>query len=640
MNSFNEQGQNNTKESITRLADEAKVQLSQNKYLLEKVKIFKQQITIVKNFITNYTLNSNQKSNNCNLSLKYREQLFVLNSKLKDELSKNLKKHENILNNLSQDLSDANQTLSQFSIDNFILNNTIFKFDSKIKALSEGIETSKKYDLFREPKRESELETRQSKNTFLVYNLELQQKMLSFCRAYTNYRFKNNKKENLIKKNKKKLAILKRAIKFYCKKLYGDENKILDDIYKKIENNNKGKKDKKKVDIKKRIRTNPQSKNIFPKIDVIKNFFENKKINAIRENKEDNDENSNEQKNENKEDNNNISKDNNNENNDTTLNKTSFINDNDTSLFKNIYNNEENKENENKVNINDNERKKINLLKIDELLDIENIEVENEDIIDNELNSDDETFFEKKIKPKKKICTDFLPNIKKEVPSINLSQIEFNKLKVINEADAYSLQKRNFQQGNINGKIKNMKTQIKILSKKVSMNKKKLDAIHNFIEDVKYNYKLLRPIKVQTSAAGTPVNYIREKLLNIVEESINESEIKEKMFNDNKNKTEKTAVEEGVENEEESVGSDYSDEDNYIEKCENKRFSSEKKENENSNSNKANNFSQKKKIKHKNRDIKTNLISKFESDGKEENKNNIDNDFKEDLLDHIIAQSK
>ena len=176
MNSFNEQGQNNTKESITRLADEAKVQLSQNKYLLEKVKIFKQQITIVKNFITNYTLNSNQKSNNCNLSLKYREQLFVLNSKLKDELSKNLKKHENILNNLSQDLSDANQTLSQFSIDNFILNNTIFKFDSKIKALSEGIETSKKYDLFREPKRESELETRQSKNTFLVYNLELQQK--------------------------------------------------------------------------------------------------------------------------------------------------------------------------------------------------------------------------------------------------------------------------------------------------------------------------------------------------------------------------------------------------------------------------------------------------------------------------------
>ena len=43
-----------------------------------------------------------------------------------------------------------------------------------------------------------------------------------------------------------------------------------------------------------------------------------------------------------------------------------------------------------------------------------------------------------KVKQKKKINDEFLPNIRKEVPSINLSQIEFNKLKVINDADAYS----------------------------------------------------------------------------------------------------------------------------------------------------------------------------------------------------------
>ena len=77
-------------------------------------------------------------------------------------------------------------------------------------------------------------------------------------------------------------------------------------------------------------------------------------------------------------------------------------------------------------------RKKINILKIDKLLDIENIEVKDEDIIDEELNSDDEVFFEKKVKPKKKISIDFLPNIKKSIPTINLTQIEFNKLKVIN----------------------------------------------------------------------------------------------------------------------------------------------------------------------------------------------------------------
>ena len=103
----------------------------------------------------------------------------------------------------------------------------------------------------------------------------------------------------------------------------------------------------------------------------------------------------------------------------------------------NIYNSETKKKDEEPT-----ERKKINILKIDELLDIDNIEAEDENIIYNELNSDDDVYFEKKIKPKKKLEKDYLPNLKKEIPIINLSQIEFNKIKIINEADAYSLQKR------------------------------------------------------------------------------------------------------------------------------------------------------------------------------------------------------
>ena len=108
-----------------------------------------------------------------------------------------------------------------------------------------------------------------------------------------------------------------------------------------------------------------------------------------------------------------------------------------------------------------------------------------------------------------------------------------------------------------------MKKQIKNLEKKIDMNKKKLNVIHNFIEDVKYNYKLLRPIKVHTSAAGNPVHYIREKLLNIVEETISQSEKKDNK-NIYKHKTGNTAVEEGEENDEELEGSDYSDEDEII----------------------------------------------------------------------------
>ena len=630
MNSINDLEQQNSKELITKLADEAKIHLNQNKYLLEIIGIFKQQIKTVKNFITNYSLNSNQLSNNCNLALKYKEQLSVLNSKLREEINKNNKKQENILNNIRQDLSLANQTLTQFSVDNFILNNTIDKFNWRIKTLNGNIESSKKYDIFREPKRETEMEIKQSRNTIVLVNLENQQKMLSFCRSYENYKTKNIKKEKEIKIYKQKKSIFKNLIKFYGDKLYGDDNKILDDINKKNEQNSK-----EKVDITKRIKTNPVNKKMFPMI--TKNNLEDKDIATINE-KEEDESNLNE-KNESK------NKSNDNDNDETLLNKTSLIIDNDTSLFKNIYN-EKDKENA----VNKGKRKKINILKIDELLDIDNISVENEEIIDDELNSDDEVFFEKKIKPKKKISTDFLNNIKKEVPSINLSQIEFNKLKVINEADAYSLQRRNFEQGNINGKIKNIRLQIKSLSKKVSMNKKKLDAIHNFIEDVKYNYKLLRPIKVQTSAAANPVHYIREKLLDAVEESINESEIKEKkLLSDNKFKTEKTALEEGMENDEEIVGSDYSDEDEYIEHYGNKDSGSDNKENIENKENENSNNSHTKKMKkiNKKRDIKTNLITKFESDEKENNKINHkkdiichNNEIRDDILKNVSAQSK
>ena len=526
MNSINDLEQQNSKELITKLADEAKIHLNQNKYLLEIIGIFKQQIKTVKNFITNYSLNSNQLSNNCNLALKYKEQLSVLNSKLREEINKNNKKQENIINNIAQDLSLANQTLTQFSVDNFILNNTIDKFNWRIKTLNGNIESSKKYDIFREPKRETEMEIKQSRNTIILVNLENQQKMLSFCRSYENYKTKNIKKEKQIKIFKQKISILKNFIKFYGNKLYGDENKILDDINKKNEQNSK--ENEKKVDITKRIKTNPVNNKMFPMI--TKNNLEDKDIVTINE-KEEDELNLNEK---------NESKNKSNDNDETLLNKTSLIIDNDTSLFKNIYN-EKDKDKENLVN--KGERKKINILKIDELLDIDNISVENEEIIDDELNSDDEVLFEKKIKPKKKISTDFLKKIKEEVPSINLSQIEFNKLKVINEADNYSLQRRNFEKQNINGQIKSIKTQIKNLEKKLSINKRKLDVIHNFIEDVKYNYKLLRPIKVHTSAAANPVHYIREKLLDAVEESINETEKKgKKLFTDNKNKKEKTTL--------------------------------------------------------------------------------------------------
>ena len=624
MNSINELEACNLKEEITRLADEARIHLNQNNFLLEIIGIFKQQIKTVKNFIINYSLNTNQISNNNNLALKYKEQLSALNSKLKEEINKSNIKQENILNNIKKDLSLSNQTLSQISVDNFILNNTINKYNSLIETLNKNIKSSKKYDILREPKREIEIEVKQSKKTIDIVNLENQQKMLSLCRDCRIYKSKNLKKEKQLKIYKQQLSILTNVIKFYCTKLYNDENIILNNINNKNEKNNK--ENEKKVDITKRIKTNPINKTIFPVISKKNN--KDKDIIIINEKEEES--NLYKKKNEKK------------NNDDTSLNKISFCIENDTSLFKNKYNeNDKDKDNKN----NNKERKKINILKIDELFDIDNIKVEGEEIIDDELNSNDEEFFEKKVKPKKKISVEFLSNIRKEVPSINLSQIEFNKLKAINEADAYSLQRRNFELENINGQIKNMKTQIKNLEKKLSMNKRKLDIIHNFIEDVKYNYKLLRPIKVHTSEAGNPVHYIREKLLDAVEESINETEKKEKkLFRKVKNKREKITLSGGLENDEEMVGSDYSDEDEYIKKYENKYFDLDNKENK---ENIDNNQYKETNKNNKKRDIKTSLMGEFQSYEKEINKDNhkkknicCNKAFKDDILKNINAQSK
>ena len=608
-----------TKDSIAILADKARENIIQNKYLSEKINIFKQEITTIKNLMNNFWKNSNKKNINDKILSKYIEHLEQLNSYLKDDFKKNLNKLQILQKNSKNEFSYENSTLSQLSIDNFILKNTLIKLYSMTQSLNNSIEISKKYEIFRESKRENFIDIKQSKNVFPVCNLELQQKMLSYCRAYSKYRYKNAKK--LIKINKEKQNILS-LIEFIkeCSMKFGEESlenkskcKTINDhkLVKNLEINKISTKNG-KIKIKELKRTKTKAK-LSKKISASKylestdlkskeqrqNSFDNKKLLNIR------------------------------------------IND--------IFNsNIKMKKKENT------EKKKINLLNIDELLDVNNIEVEDENIIDNELNSDDDVFFEKKIKPKKTINKEYISNLRKNVPTINLSQIEFNKIKVINDADAYSFQKRKIEQNNINWQIKNLKKQIKNTEKQISINKNKLNVIHNFIEDVKYNYKLLRPIKVQSSAAGNPVTYIREKLLDIVGESISKVEKKEALGTGKK--TEKTAVEEGgLDYDDEIVGSDYSDEDGYIDNYKDKGDYNEFNENksgncesnnqenkENNNNNiyinhkdNAINLRKRRKdknseIKNKNKDIKSNLLSKFNYEEEKVNSNLHDyfDDFK------------
>ena len=227
MNTINDR-QQFTKDSIAILADHARENINQNKYLLEKINIFKQQIIVVKNLITNFWINSNQKNNKNIIAKKYIEELTLLNSRLKEEIHKDLSKQNLLYKKSINELSIENRTLSQLSIDNFILNNTLVKLNSSTQSLNNSIEISKKYEIFREAKRETMIDLKQSKNVFPVYNLELQQKMLSYCRAYSKYRYKNAKKLIKINLYKKDVFALIDLIKVYTSKLTeeSEDNKL------------------------------------------------------------------------------------------------------------------------------------------------------------------------------------------------------------------------------------------------------------------------------------------------------------------------------------------------------------------------------------------------------------------------------
>ena len=149
-------------------------------------------------------------------------------------------------------------------------------------------------------------------------------------------------------------------------------------------------------------------------------------------------------------------------------------------------------------------------LTVDDLFDVNNHEGKEEAIIDDELHSDDEEVFEIKVKPLKKIAIHYIPKIKKQVPKINLAQIEFNKQKVMNEADLYSLQRRKYKMQNLDENIKTMKKKIKKLKHICKLNKKKKSAFEKYAKNIEEYYKALKPLKIQSSLGGAKIPKIQK----------------------------------------------------------------------------------------------------------------------------------
>ena len=149
-------------------------------------------------------------------------------------------------------------------------------------------------------------------------------------------------------------------------------------------------------------------------------------------------------------------------------------------------------------------------LNLEDLFEITDNEKEDGDevLIEVVLHSDDEIILENNIRPKKTLSETYKEKIEKEIPKINLSLIEYNKLKIYQEIDLYSLQRRNYKEQSIEEKIKILLKEIKKIKNKENLNCKKAKVMKKFIDDLKDKYILYKNIKTKSSAINCEVKYI------------------------------------------------------------------------------------------------------------------------------------
>ena len=473
------------KQQILALGQEATIKINQNRILSEQIDNYKKHIQMMKTFMNKYSQNkkiteSLQNNNNEFIKNEFKNYFNDLKQSVDEirESTKKLKqKYENNSDSYFDDIYGDYLNYKQNKVDAFILSYSLEQKLNIIKKLKESIHYSKDYNIFREPKRETLIETKYSEDYIDDINQELQRYALYEFKQFNKYFNKCQKKLKKVTFYKNKINIFKQLINYFEQFKNGKNNSS--SISKKNSNNIYNSKKiikNKKITSKKNYKSE-EDNNFYNTINL--NSFGGLNNDDFGDNLEDL----------------------NTYENDQTFNFGKNFNDN--LLFLTT---------ENKKNlIQSKKNQKINIPKFEELFDLENNEGEKEAIIDDELHSDDEVVFEAKIKSKKKIIIDYLPKIKKEVPNLYLSQIEFNKSKVMNEADLYSYQRRKFQTQNVDENIKMMRKKLKIIKRRCKKNEEKYEALQNFIKECENDYNRLKSIKVQMSVKQEKVNFMKKE---------------------------------------------------------------------------------------------------------------------------------
>ena len=164
-----------------------------------------------------------------------------------------------------------------------------------------------------------------------------------------------------------------------------------------------------------------------------------------------------------------------------------------------------------------------------DLFEISDVDTDKENIIFDDLNSDEELVFENKIKQPIKLIEYPLDKIKIDIPIINLDQIEYNKMKVVKEDDIYSIQRRRYKSQNIDNNIKELKKNIEKIEQQLSLIKEKEKIMKDYIKKVKNKYLELKSrFRRTTSVHNVNVRTITKSILykggENIKEEINDDE--------------------------------------------------------------------------------------------------------------------
>ena len=479
------------KEKIFSLAEDATSKIIKNKIISSQISNYNKHIEFIKSFIKklseNNKLNNKSTQNNTSISLVKNElNNFIENIKSNIELlkSENNKLEQKYRTNHEKYFT-VNSTNKIVEEDAFILSYSLTQRLNIIKKLKQSIHTSKDYNIFQEPKRETLIDIKIGEENIERNNDNLQRLAFYEIKQFNKYYNRTQRKLKKINFYKNRIQIFNQIINYFRQnnnsnknylKTYSDDKRF--NLHKNENDFNNNYNNNISYTVVKNKK--PQNKKIYKKENG--DLDTNLNINLFQVF------------------------------NNTDLNPST----NDTEIFYSLTNSQIiNCKNDNDFILNDSSLKKKKTIKIptvEELFDVANNEGEKEEIIDDELHSDEEVVFQPKVKQNKKIIKNYLPKIKEQIPKISLSLIEYNKMKVMNEADLYSYNKRQEQRGNPDENIKIIKNKLKIIKRRCGLNQKKLETLQNFVKECENDYNRLKSMKVQMSVKDKKIIFMKKDL--------------------------------------------------------------------------------------------------------------------------------